>query len=384
MSEADFDEAPTISPDTFHEKLIANEPLTLLDIRDRDEVDAWQIEGESVTNRQAAKMEFVSASANGTVEDLATDLDLHDPVVVICAKGKSSDRVAALLNEAGYDAQNLAGGMEAWARLYRASDLETKTALVRQYYRPASGCCTYLIASGDEAVVVDPLRLFVDRYVADAQDLDVTITAVDTHVHADHLSGGQQLASETGTTPILPQGALDRGLAFDAETVDDGDEIVVGDTALKVIHAPGHTTEMIVFQVDDLLLTGDSLFLQSVARPDLERGSEGAQELAGTLHETLQNLLELPPDTRIAPGHMEAGATPSFEGAYLATLADLRERLDVLDLSRGAFVDRILDDLPPQPANYEQIIDVNLGRKSINSEDAFELELGPNNCAVST
>jgi glyoxylase-like metal-dependent hydrolase (beta-lactamase superfamily II) len=329
-------------------------------------------------------MRFVAAEAKGTVADLAADLGLCEPVIVVCGEGDASDHVAGLLNDAGIGARNLAGGMEAWADLYVAAEIDAGEPAVVQYHRPSSGCLSYLIASGGEAVVVDPLRAFVDRYVDDAAERGVSITAaVDTHVHADHVSGIRDLAAETGARTVVPAGASDRGLAFEAETIEDGAEIRVGETSVEALYAPGHTTEMTAFSLGGVVLSGDSLFLETVARPDLEHGTDGARDLAEQLHETLTDHLSVPEETLIAPGHVGPGAEPGEDGTHTATLGALRDRIDLLGLDREAFVEQILGDMPPRPANYERIIAANLGRETIGTMEAFELELGPNNCAVS-
>jgi glyoxylase-like metal-dependent hydrolase (beta-lactamase superfamily II) len=339
-------------------------------------------------------MEFVGAEATGTVGELAADIGLEGPIIAVCGRGEASDHVANLLNDAGIEARNLAGGMDAWARLYTGAEVDAATtgsaseatadATVIQYHRPSSGCLAYTVESDGEAAVIDPLRAFPGRYVADAAERGASVVAaIDTHVHADHVSGVRDLAAETGAGRLLPAGAVDRGLAFDAETVADGDRIEVGAVSIEAVAAPGHTTEMTALRLGDVLFSGDGLFPRSVARPDLERDDEGARDLAETLHGTLRELRELPEGTIVAPGHVEPAAPPGPDGTYTATLGEIRERLDLLSLDRAAFVDRILADLPSRPANYERIIEANLGRESIDEADAFELELGPNNCAVS-
>jgi glyoxylase-like metal-dependent hydrolase (beta-lactamase superfamily II) len=384
MGDATTERAPSITPAELHRRIATGEPVSVLDLRDRDEVDTWRIEGGGVTLRQAPMMQFAAAEATGTVDDLAADLGLEEPVVAVCGEGEASDHVAGLLGEAGIEAHNLAGGMEAWAELYLAAETEAGEATVVQYHRPSSGCLSYMIASGEEAVVVDPLRAFVDRYVEDAAERGVSIAAaVDTHVHADHVSGIRDLAVETGGRAVVPSGALDRGLAFEAETIDDGETLRVWDAAIEARHVPGHTTEMTAFGVGGVLLTGDSLFLESVARPDLERGEGGARDLAKQLHESLQGLLGLPDHTAVVPGHVGPDAEPGENGVHGATLGELRDRLDLLGLDREAFVERVLGDMPPRPANYERIIATNLGREEVDPAEAFELELGPNNCAAS-
>jgi glyoxylase-like metal-dependent hydrolase (beta-lactamase superfamily II) len=241
-----------------------------------------------------------------------------------------------------------------------------------------------LVADG-EAMVVDPLRAFTDRYVADADEYDASIEyAVDTHVHADHVSGLRELAAETDATPVMPRLAVERGVTYDVETVIHNEELSLGSATVRAVHLPGHTTGMTGFAVGGVLLSGDSLFVESVARPDLERGAKGAESLAYRLHESLtERLTEFDDDTLVAPGHCSDAATPAADGSYTARLGDLRERLPVFSVDRSTFVANVIRDMPPQPANYERIIAGNLGTEALDDADAFELELGPNNCAAS-
>ncbi|WP_115862855.1 MBL fold metallo-hydrolase [Halorussus litoreus] len=378
-----------MTPEDLHEKIRRGEPVSLLDVRNRDEFEAWHIDGETVETVQQPYAEFVAAKARGEVADLANDLDLPEPIIAVCPRGEASATVADLLREEGVEARNLASGMRGWARVYVARELPTAAlppdATVIQYDRPASGCLAYLLVSGEEAAVIDPLRAFADRYVEDAAERGATLRyAVDTHVHADHLSGVRRLADETDAEAILPAGADERGLAFDARLLDDGEEIRVGDATLTALHAPGHTTESTAFRLGDMLFSGDALFAESFGRPDLERGEEGARDLAETLYDTLTDrLLALSDETLVAPGHRTPDAVPNPDenDTFVARLGTVRERLRIPD-DRSSFVGRIVDSLPPRPANVERIVPVNLGRESVDDETAFEMELGPNNCAV--
>ncbi|MFB6188327.1 MAG: MBL fold metallo-hydrolase, partial [Halapricum sp.] len=116
---------------------------------------------------------------------------------------------------------------------------------------------------------------------------------------------------------------------------------------------------------------------------DLE-DPEAARDAAGTLYESLtERILALPDETVVAPAHFSDAATPTDDGAYVAPLGDLTERMDALSMDRETFVEFIVEDMPPRPSNYEDIIATNLGRQSPDDDRAFELELGPNNCAAS-
>ncbi|WP_436923081.1 MBL fold metallo-hydrolase [Halosimplex amylolyticum] len=382
-------DTPGIDPGEIQRRIDAGEPVRILDLRNRDEVDEWYLAGSGVSLTQKPYNRFVQATVTDDFEGFVADVEGEGPITTVCARGEASAEVAAELTEAGYDARNLTGGMEGWARLLLAVEVEDAIpddgeadAELVQYRRPSSGCLGYAVVSDGEAAIVDPLRTFTDRYVADARERDVDVEyVVDTHVHADHVSGLRELAGATGATPVMPAPAVDRGVTYDVETVADGEELRVGDLSMEAVHAPGHTTGMTAFAVGDALLTGDSLFTDGVARPDLERADD-APAFARDLYRTLtERFARFPDETLVAPGHHGEGATPDGSGAFTARLGDCRD-LPVFALDEESFVDRITERTPPRPVNHETIVAVNLGRESVTDDDAFELELGPNNCAA--
>jgi glyoxylase-like metal-dependent hydrolase (beta-lactamase superfamily II) len=374
-----------LTPVDLQRRLDARGRVTLLDTRNREEVDAWRIEGPTVERVEVPYVKFVSAQVTGGVTDLVPDVD--GPLVAVCPRGEASDEVAGMLREAGIEAVNLAGGMEAYARVYEAADLPsdaTGGATVLQYRRPSSGCLGYLLVSGDEAAVVDPLRAFADRYAADAADHGAELRyALDTHVHADHVSGLRDVCEATGVMPVMSERAVERGVAYEVETVADGDTLAVGDSEIAVIETPGHTTGMVSLRVGDTLLTGDTLFTRGVPRPDLQEGDDGAAEYARELHRTLtERLARFDDEVLVAPGHHTPGDGPAADGSHTARIGDLREALAVFSEDRETFVERVLSDMPPRPANFAEIIEANLGRAELDDDRAFEVELGPNNCAA--
>lgn len=376
-------EVESIEPETLRERIDAGEEVTILDVRMESEYDEWHIERKNVESVNVPYFEFI----DGVDEDVLERVPGGEPVVAVCAKGGASQFVAGTVIDEGFDAVNMAGGMNEWARIYDVVDVTRAPGpgTVLQFQRPSTGCVGYLVYHEGEAAIVDPLRAFTDFYVDLADDLDVTIEyAMDTHVHADHLSGVRELGAETSAETVLSREAIARGVTYDVDhEVEDGDEFALGDTTIEALATPGHTTGMTTYHVDEaVLLTGDGLFTESVARPDLEEGDEGAPDAARQLYDTLQELLEYPDDTIVAPGHFSDAADPAADGSYTARLGNLEARMEALGYGREAFVEFVLEDMPPRPGNFEEIIATNLGQESVDDDKAFELELGPNNCAA--
>jgi glyoxylase-like metal-dependent hydrolase (beta-lactamase superfamily II) len=388
MSETKFPEVDAeveaTDAEDLKRRVDVGESVAIVDTREPEEYETWHIEGSTVTSVNIPYHEFF----DGLDADLEARVPDAGTIYVVCAIGRSSEYVAKVLTKAGYRATNLDDGMEGWARLYEHTDVTLPTGtLVRQYRRPSSGCLAYMVVSDGEAAVVDPLRAFTDQYLVDAEELGVRVEYVlDTHVHADHVSGLRELADAAGATMVLPRVAAERGATYAdaARLVEGGERLPLGDTAIAVRHTPGHTSGMTTYRVDDAVaLTGDTLFVDSVARPDLEEGDEGAEAAAELLYDTLQErLLTLPDETLVAPAHYGGTTEPREDGAYLATVGELTASLDLLGVDRETFVERVLADMPPRPANYEQIIETNLGRASASDDDAFTMELGPNNCSA--
>jgi len=405
----------SVDPETLKDRIDAGEDVTLLDARMQSDYEEWHIDGENVTSINVPYFEFLEDDID---EDALAAVPDNREVTVLCAKGGASEFVAGTLVERGYDVDHLEDGMNGWASIYEAVEVERYdgAGTLLQYQRPSSGCLGYLLYDDGEAAIIDPLRAFTDRYLADADELGVELKyALDTHIHADHVSGVRELAEFSGSSRaersdgvrdmddegvegVIPAAAVDRGVTYatsptsqarqDADeltTAADGDTFQVGDATIEAVHTPGHTTGMTSYLVgDSLLATGDGLFVESIARPDLEEGNEGAPDAARMLYESLQErVLTLPDGTLVGGAHFSDAAEPAEDGTYTAPIGELVAEMDALTMDEDEFVDLILADMPPRPANYEDIIATNLGRNAVDDEEAFALELGPNNCAAS-
>ncbi|MGH7356872.1 MAG: MBL fold metallo-hydrolase [Candidatus Rokuibacteriota bacterium] len=239
--------------------------------------------------------------------------------------------------------------------------------IFQQLVNDESGCLSYLIgcSRAGRALIVDPGRDRVHDYVALARKKGLRITdVVETHTHADHISGNRDLAALTGAT-IHAHAA--GGVAFDHHDLRDGDVLRVGNVEVRVAHTPGHTPDSVCLLVTDhdrgddpwFVLTGDTLFVGSVGRPDL-----GGARAAEDIYESLRTvLMPLDDSVEVYPAHgagsscgramsSKTGSTIGFERRFNPAF-----RID----DKGRFVSFIMADIPPKPAAFETIVGKNRG-----------------------
>jgi hydroxyacylglutathione hydrolase len=239
----------------------------------------------------------------------------------------------------------------------------------RQITHDDLGCASYLV--GDEkagvAAVVDP-RFEVDEYLELARYMGLRIEHVfETHNHADHVSGHGRLAAATGAAIHIHRSAEP---AYDHEPFDDGDEFALGALRIRALHTPGHRPEHTAFALVDTsrgdepwaVLTGDSLFVNDIARPDLAIDkTEGARGIFRSLRD---RLLPLPAEVELWPGHLGGSMCggPGMDMKVSSTLGFEREHNPALAITdEDEFVERALAGLGPQPPNFQAIVELNRG-----------------------
>jgi hydroxyacylglutathione hydrolase len=245
--------------------------------------------------------------------------------------------------------------------------------IFRPFYYYDRGCAAYLFGCGTlgKCAVVDARADDVDTYVAFADAKKMRIThVIDTHVHADHRSGGVEVARRAGASYCLHESA-DVSMPF--VPLRDGEPIELGNTRVKVLHTPGHSPESICLLVTDLkrgpdpwfVLTGDTLFVGAVGRPDLPgRARESTGELYASIHE---KLLSLPGDLEVFPGHFSGSLCGAgLSGKPSSTIAFERRWNPMLALDRDAFISA-LADVPPKPADMERILAINRGQARLET-----------------
>jgi glyoxylase-like metal-dependent hydrolase (beta-lactamase superfamily II)/rhodanese-related sulfurtransferase len=241
--------------------------------------------------------------------------------------------------------------------------------IFRQIIHDDLGCASYLV--GDDAAglaaVVDP-RLDIGEYLRLARYLGVHIEHVlETHNHADHVSGHGRLAAATGARIHISRSA---GAEFPHESIDDGWDLTLGDLHIVAIHTPGHRPEHTAFALTDLargrepwaVLTGDTLFVGDIARPDLAVDrADGARDMFRSVHE---RLLRLPPECEVWPAHLGGSLCggPAMDKKVASTIGfELRHNPLLQETDEDRFVERTTASLPPQPPNFKNIVARNRG-----------------------
>lgn len=361
-------------------KVLNKEHLFLLDVRNEEDFNDWKIEGQHFDYLNVPYFELIEG-----VESIQDKLPKDKEILVVCAKEGSSVMVADMLSEVGFNVSYLEGGMKAWSEHLepiKLSDLN-EDGEIYQFVRLGKGCLSYMIVSNGEAALVDATRM-TDVFTDFAKDLDVNITHVfDTHLHADHISGGRDISEATGATYWLPSKDATEA-TFNYKPLEDGEDVKIGKTTINIhaLYSPGHTIGSTSLVVDDqFLLTGDILFIDSIGRPDLAgMAQDWVRDLRNTLYETYRKLSE---ELIVLPAHFMTMAELNDDGSIqqkLGTLFAQNHGLSVDD--EEVFRKTVTENLPPQPNAHREIREINLGKANPDEEKRREMEIGPNRCAV--
>jgi glyoxylase-like metal-dependent hydrolase (beta-lactamase superfamily II) len=238
----------------------------------------------------------------------------------------------------------------------------------KQFYLGCLAHASYLVGSDGEAAVIDPQRDVV-QYIADVEAQGLKIKyIIETHLHADFVSGHRELAMQTGAEIVFGKEA---GAAFPHRAVGDGDEITVGKVTLRILETPGHTPESISVLVIDnegsgkpqKVLTGDALFIGDVGRPDLA-GSRGysAAQMASMLYDSLHNkLLKLDDSVEVYPAHGAGSMCGRNIGSETSSTIGQQRRFNyaLQPMSKGEFVRMMTTDLPEAPRYFPHDAEIN-------------------------
>ncbi|GKU79057.1 MBL fold metallo-hydrolase [Paenibacillus sp. L3-i20] len=361
--------------------VLEGKEIFILDVRNETDFADWKIEGSSVQIINIPYFDLIDS-----VDPALEQIPVGKPVLVVCAKEGSSIFVAEQIAEAcRSNVSYLEGGMKSWSEYLepiKVADL-TGGGELYQFVRIGKGCLSYVVLSEGEAAIIDTNRM-IDQYETFLQEKGAKLVhTIDTHLHADHISGGRALAEKHSATYHLPE--KDAGeVTFHYEKLEDGKDITVGRERIIVhpIYSPGHTIGSTSFIIDNkFLLSGDILFIESIGRPDLAGLAEDwVSDLRETLYNRYKNLSE---DFIVLPAHFGKITELGEKGLVSGRLGDLYKQnpgLNIMD--EGEFRKTVTENLPPQPNAYQEIRQTNMGKINPNEEEQREMEIGPNRCAV--
>jgi len=412
-----------IKPVDLKKKIDDGEDIYILDVRDPQEHKTWKVFYDRYDDTPLIPVDSLLSS------DSLKNIPKDKEVVTFCARGNRSMSAAQMLSARGYNVKSMEGGLSGWNTVYdiaqiidigspssRSSLTSPSSLMVWQIRRISRGCMSYIIANlGDKKAAVIDSTCEIDDYIgAIVNENNLKITGIlDTHLHADHLSGNTKLAKKYGCDVYIS--SLEAyelkdfpnadGLNF--KSLKDGDKINIGnEVVLDAIHTPGHTNGSVCFklQIDEVkeigyggdgiqkknrnpnfskiyLFTGDTLFVNGVGRPDLHnKAEEFTHHLYNSYH---QKILRLPEETIILPSHF----SERFEHGkpVYRTLKSIKENMNIVSdtVSEDKFIKSILSSIPSQqPMNYEKIVSINKGMVPCNLIGQNDLETGPNSCGI--
>jgi glyoxylase-like metal-dependent hydrolase (beta-lactamase superfamily II)/rhodanese-related sulfurtransferase len=396
---------PQIKPTELKKKIDSGEDIFILDVRNPKEHESWKVSYDRYLDTPVIPIDALLSPE--TLKQIPKDKQ----VVTFCGHGNRSMSAAKILSEKGYDARSIEGGLDGWNNVYDIvpiTDIDSSLK-IWQIRRVSKGCMSYMIASPSDkkAVIIDPTCEIDNNAIsAIVNKNDLKITAViDTHMHADHLSGATRVAQIYGSkvyvSSLEPYEIKDRDdHDLNVKLIEEGDRIPVGDgIVLEAIHTPGHTngSMCLKLQVNDVtettdndyesendnkariyLFTGDTLFVDGIGRPDLHNKAE---EFTHNLYNSYQHkILNLPEKTLILPAHY----SNAFEHSkpILSTIKSSKEAMSLLSAPEDKFVRFVSTNIPPQPMNYEKILSINMIMTSCDTIEQKDIDTGPNSCGI--
>src|ERR671912_449577 len=371
-----------IDPEELKKKIDNNENIFLLDVRTPQEYEAWRISYENHNNPKLIPVDRLFMNDPTLFKEIPKEKE----IVTVCAHGHRSMIAAKILHQLGYNVKSVKGGMG-----YIISSKKDKTA-----------------------TVIDPSNEIYESFLKITQDNKLQITQLlDTHQHADHVSGIVKLVKTLTTETNMEKIRLYFSSLEDYDTsktelknimyVKGEDKINIDDkVTLRAIHTPGHTNGSMSFIIEyspndnnnnnnvndknstnSYLFTGDTLFVDGVGRPDLR---DQAKKFAGLLYDTYHKIiLQLPDDTVVLPAHFNGTSIAlKHRVPILETLGTIKKRVKLLSMTKDEFIDYIADTVQPRPGNYRTIISINKKMLPHDEIEMADLEAGPNSCAISS
>jgi len=371
------------SADDLFSFLTQKEDIIVLDVRNEEDFGRFSVEGPFPFDMvNVPYFDFMEE------EDASVAKVSHDkPVKVVCAKEGSAQYVGEILMNHGFkDVAFLTGGIKTWGNMLTPKRInpESDDYALYQFIRPAKASCNYGLLYKGEMVNFDPSRNY-DFYhsFADSQNVKIVRT-FETHLQADYISGSKKIADVTGAEIMANVGDF-KDASFQYSGVKDGESYSVGGDGpeIKVLHSPGHTPGSTSYIIDDkYFITGDTVFILSVGRPDL--GGK-AEEWSVMLFDTLTNKVQnLDKKLKVLPGHFMEWNEANDSLLFVENLGEVIHRnAGVFKIATPEnFTKYIKDNMRKSPEIYGEIRKVNVGWLDVDMNEADIMDLGKNECVA--
>jgi glyoxylase-like metal-dependent hydrolase (beta-lactamase superfamily II)/rhodanese-related sulfurtransferase len=359
--------------------------FTLLDVRNDEEFGRFKVEGPHLTKMiNIPYMEFIEKEEDSVA---SVQVPKEESIRIVCAKEGSARYVGEILVNHGWkDVKILEKGIKSWGNMLAPKLVESDQGYqLYQFIRPGKASCSYGLSYEDEMVVFDPSRnIKFYQGVAEAQGARIVKT-FETHLQADYISGSRQINSDTGAQIIGHVNDF-KDAVFDYHNVQDQEvfKLSTGGPEIQAIHMPGHTPGSTSYLIDNkFLITGDTVFILSIGRPDL---GGMAEEWSRLLFNTLKTkIAALDNDLIVLPGHYIEWSEANRNQMFIDTLGNIKTKnADIYGIEEeNQFVQFIKDNMRQQPDVYAEIRKVNAGLLEVDDEEQEIMDLGKNECAAS-
>lgn len=378
------------------QKIDRGDDVYILDVRTPQEYAAWKISYNKYRDPPLIPIDQLFSSTEMALKHVPKDKE----IITVCAHGNRSMMAARLLSEFGFNVKSVKGGMAQWNNIYDIAMMPDNGNLpvtIWQVRRISKGCIGYIVSSKNDknAVVIDPTCAIEESFMKVANDNLVNITKViDTHMHADHVSGVSRLARVTGADIFVSSSEgykIQDDIGLTVHQIKDNDNISISDGIhIQAIHVPGHTKGSMSLGLTleggnytgHYLFTGDTLFVDGIGRPDLrDKAEEYANDLYDSYHQRI--FKNFPNDTAILPTHFNSGSIVlEHEKPIHDTLEAIKNRVKLLSETKEEFIKALVSTISPRPSNYKTITEINKNLIPCDQIELGDLEAGPNSCAL--
>jgi len=371
-------------PEELYDWLTGREAFLLLDVRNDVEFGRFKVEGPyPFEMMNVPYMEFIEYE-----DESVARVPLGPKIRIVCAKEGSAKYVGEILEKHGHeDVGYLVNGIKSWGNLLSPKKVNPEGGYeLYQFIRPGKASCSYGLVCGKEMMVFDPSKN-IDQYqnFAAAHGCKI-IKSFETHRQADYISGSQPLSEAAGAEIMAPEPDFAEA-RFPYTPVTDGEVTTFSNEGpeIKTLHTPGHTPGSTCYLIDNTyLISGDTVFIYSIGRPDL---GGMVEEWSRLLFNTMTNIILPMDDTiEVLPGHYMDWKEANEAFLFTAPLGDIKKvNSNIYSIKEpDQFFAFVKNNMKAQPEEYKKIREINAGLTEADEEQQDTLDLGKNECAASS